>query len=91
MTEEKRSRFSRQITLGNIISVLTIVSACGGFFLSYHDRLIRVEAAQLSSDRSDIEFRREILQRLADLQTDVRELRASNGVRWSELPPRRRQ
>jgi hypothetical protein len=83
----KRPRYQPLITLGNLLTLLGMIAACFLFFLRYNDRLIMVEAAQMSSDQRDSEFRREILQRLQDLQTDVRELRSERGVRWKELPP----
>lgn len=84
---EKKPRYIPAITLGNILTIIGIIGACAGFFLRYNDRLLLVEAAQISANDRDTHFRREILQRLQDLQTDVRELRSTNGVRWSELPP----
>jgi hypothetical protein len=87
MPPEKPPRYQPHITLGNILTILGIVGACVTFFLRYNDRLIMVEAAQVSAEQRDQQSRREILQRLQDLQTDVRELRQENGVRWRELPP----
>lgn len=85
--DQTRPKFVREISLGNMLSVLAIVGGVATFFLNYNDRLLKVEAAQTSADQRGQQFQREILQRLEDLQTDVRELRAENGVRWRELPP----
>lgn len=85
----KPARYQPYITLGNILTVLGLATAGVTFFLSYHDRLMRVEAAQITSDHRDVEFKREVLQKLSDLQTDVREIRSSSGVTWRETPRRR--
>lgn len=84
---ESKPRYNPQITLGNILTLVIICGGGFGFFLKYNDRLISVEAAQVSSDRMDHEFKREVLQKLQDLQSDVREIRQASGVRWRELPP----
>lgn len=84
---ERSPRYAPQVTLGNILTMIGMAGACLLFFLKYNDRLLMVEAAHISSEARDDQFRREILQRLQDLQTDVREIRSQNGVRWRELPP----
>lgn len=85
----KPPRYVRSITLGNILTMLGMAVACVAFFLGYNERFIRVEAAQISAEQRDGQFRQQVLQRLSDLQTDVREIRAQNGVSFRELPPSR--
>jgi len=85
--QDKQGRYPPYMTFGSILASLGLVGACFGFFLKYNDRLLIVEAAQTASDQRAQQTQREILQRLQDLQTDVRELRSENGVRWRELPP----
>jgi hypothetical protein len=83
----QKPEYKPQITLGNLLTILGVIASVVGFFMKYHDRLLIVEAAQISSSQREMEFKREVLQRLADLQVDVREIRQSNGVKWRELPP----
>ena len=39
-------RVDPTVTLGNLLTILTILGSAFGFFLGYHDRLIIVEKAQ---------------------------------------------
>jgi len=64
------------IGLGNILTIIIIIGAMFGFFLSYHDRLTLVESAQASNERRETAFQQYVREALGEIRQDVRELRS---------------
>jgi hypothetical protein len=66
----------QKIGLGNVLTILIILGAMFGFFLSYHDRLTLVESAQAANEKRETAFQQYVREALSEIRQDVRELRA---------------
>lgn len=87
------ARFDKTITLGNILTILSMVAAvvtlcygAPGDAIRVEARVTALESANVMRDRSESQFQVGVINRLDNLQTDIRELRAQ-GFKFSELPP----
>jgi hypothetical protein len=65
----------RTISLGNILTIITIVVGGFGFVLNYSERLVVVEQAQASGTIQDAHFQIYVKEVLNEIKRDVRELR----------------
>lgn len=93
---ERPKKFLPVITMGNVLTIVAMVGSTltlafgnPGDYIRAEARITALENAAQASERRDLEFQRDVRQRLTDLGNDLREFRQSTGIKWSELPPRR--